>query len=152
MKKTWFFVLAFMICLNIGSIAILATPEGVVHSKITSSYKKDHGILSLVNGDLLHDGSSIKVVKLKTAEGIVLEFYNEALNGSRSKINRVIMPDTEDGFFNYHGQAIQLAVVDLDGDGKMELIAPTFDEKLFARLNPYHYDTEQKAFVPFYLR
>ena len=41
-------------------------------------------------------------------------------------------------FFDHRGQAVQLAVVDLDGDGKMELLAPTFDKQLTAYLNPYY--------------
>ncbi len=44
---------------------------------------------------------------------------------------------------------MQLAVVDLDGDGKMELLSPTFDEQMLARLNPYHYSPEAEGFVPF---
>jgi hypothetical protein len=39
--------------------------------------------------------------------------------------------------------------VDLDGDGKMELVSPTFDEKMLARLNPYYYSSEMEGFVPF---
>ena len=58
------------------------------------------------------------------------------------------MPKTV--FFDHRGQAVQLAVVDLDGDGTMELISPTFDDTLMAGLNPYHYSAEEEAFVPFF--
>ena len=107
-------------------------------------------ILSVVHGDLMHDGSSIKVVKLKTLQGITLEFYSEVQNGARYLITRVEIPNARDGFFDHRGQAVQLAVVDLDGDGKMELLSPTFNQNLLAGLNPYHYSAKHKAFIPFF--
>ena len=50
--------------------------------------------------------------------------------------------------FESHTQ--KASVVDLDGDGKMELLSPTFDDTLLARLNPYHYSEREEAFVPFF--
>ena len=105
----------------------------------------------MVHGDLMNDGSLVKVMKFKTAEGIVLEFYTDVQsNGARNLISRVEIPRAQDGFFDHRGQAVQLAVVDLDGDGTMELLSPTFDSHLLAWLNPYHYSKEEKAFIPFF--
>ena len=134
--------------LNISSVIVLFSPgKEWVRSQILSEQKE---VLSIVHGDLMHNGSSVKAVKFKTVTGIVLEFYSEVQSGSRYLISRVEIPNAQDGFFDHRGQAIQLAVVDLDGDGTMELLSPTFDDMMLARLNPYHYSPEQKAFVPFF--
>ncbi len=109
-------------------------------------------VLSVVYGDLLHNGSLIKVVKSKTVTGVTLDFYSETQNGSRYLISEVTIPNVSDGFFDHRGQAVQLAVVDVDGDGKMELLAPTFDKQLTAYLNPYHFSKDENGFVPFWLK
>ena len=149
MKKfPWIFLIVFFFSLNIGTAWVLFSPaRGWVKNKIKAPAPE---VLSIVHGDLINNGSSIKVVKSQNAQGVVLEFYSEVQNGSRYLITRVLIPNAQDGFFDHRGQAVQLAVVDLDGDGKMELVSPTFDEKMLARLNPYHYSPAQKAFVPFF--
>ena len=146
----WFTLICLFFALNICSVFIL------FHSP-ARKWVQNHfmlqgkSILSVVQGDLMHDGSSIKVVKFKTIRGIVLEFYSDIQNGSRYLITRIEIPNAKDGFFDYRGQAVQLAVVDIDGDGKMELLSPTFDDMMLARLNPYHYSNQEEGFVPFIL-
>ena len=103
--------------------------------------------LSVVYGDLMNDGSEVKVVKLQASDGIYLEFYARSYNGMNYLINRKKIPRAiKDGFFDYRGKSVQLAVLDLDGDGRMELIAPTFDKNLIARLNPYEYHASAHTF------
>ena len=149
MKKLPLALIFSFLVLNITSVIFLFFPPAKkwVQSHIFSSSQE---ILSIVQGDLLHNGSYIKVVKLKTLQGVVLEFYSEPINGSRYLISQVKIPNAKDGFFNHRGEAVQLAVVDLDGDGKMELLAPTFNDQMLARLNPYHYDSNQESFIPFF--
>ncbi|MDE0119529.1 MAG: hypothetical protein OXM55_05925 [Bdellovibrionales bacterium] len=148
-RISWFFLIFVFFILNVGSTVILFSPmrQGV-QSWLVSEEKK---LLSVVHSrDLIYDGTPIKVVKFQTLKGIVLEFYSKHQNGYHALVTRVEIPSAKDGFFDHRGQAVQLAVVDLDGDGKMELLSPTFNEHLQASLNPYHYSTEAKAFIPFF--
>ena len=147
-KLSWILLIVFFVILNISSVVILFSPgrKWVQNQFLIQSPQ----LLSVVHGDLMNDGSSVKVVKLKTAEGIALEFYSDRKDGVRHLITRALIPDTHDGFFDHRGQAVQLAVVDLDGDGKMELLSPTFNDRMLARLNPYHYSPKEKAFVPLF--
>ena len=147
-KIYWWAWLSLLSCLSVTMALVLFTParDWLVH-KVSPQQKT----LSVLHGDLMNDGSLVKVIKLKTAEGIVLEFYTDVdSNGSRNLISRVEIPHAQDGFFDHRGQAVQLAVVDLDGDGTMELLSPTFDGQLMAWLNPYRYSKEEKAFIPFF--
>lgn len=149
MKKwSWTVFIVVFFGLNVFSATILFSPSSRkwVRSQVVS---KEQKMLSTVYGDLMHNGSSIKVIKLKSITGIVLEFYSSAENGIRRLVTRIEIPNARDGFFDHRGQAVQLAVADLDGDGKMELLSPTFDERMLAQLNPYHYSAEWEAFVPF---
>ena len=151
MKKYWILIFTVFTSFNILSIFVLfSTPTRLwVRSQIETKNKE---VLSIVYGDLMNNGSLIKIIKSKTANGISLDFYSETQNGSRYLISEVNIPNATDGFFDHRGQAVQLAIVDLNGDGKMELLAPTFDKNLIAYLNPYHFSKEENGFVPFWLR
>ena len=147
-KVFWISCFCFLLTVNIVSTIILFSSENKnwFHAKTKSLEEK---VLSIAYGDLLNNGTFTKVVKLQTPNSVVLEFYSEVQNGSRYMISRVEIPNAKNGFFDYHGQAVQLAVVDLDGDGKMELLSPTFNNLMIAKLNPYQYHPELESFVPF---
>ena len=148
--RYWAFIFFIAISLNVLSQVVLfsSSARQWVQTRIFSSHQPE--ILSVVEGDLLNDGSLVKVVKFRTAEGIVLEFYSDGFHGNRYQISRVVLPNAKDGFLNHRGEAVQLAVADLNGDGTMELLSPTFDDRLIAHLNPFRYSSEHKGFVPFF--
>ena len=148
-KISWFILIFVFFVLNVGSTFILFSPlRKEVQSWLVPERQK---LLSVVHSrDLMYDRTPIKVVKFQTPKGILLEFYSRHQNGYHALVTRVEIPRAKDGFFDHRGQAVQLAVVDLDGDGKMELLSPTFNENLQASLNPYHYSIEAKAFIPFF--
>lgn len=106
-------------------------------------------LLSSVVGDLRNDGTSIKILKFRTRNGIVLEFLGSSDTGARPLLDRVILSDPYDGHFDFAGEATRLAIVDLDGDNHLELIAPTYDENLVAHLNIFKYNSVTKKFDPF---
>ena len=150
--RSWCLIFFSFIVFNAFSSFVLFSPEWRKKAQ-SKTRSQQRTMLSVVEGDLLNEGSLIKVVKFKSLEGIVLEFYSEPAEGGWSKqISRVILPNAVDGFLNHHGRPVQLAVSDLDGDGTMELLAPAFDSQMIAQLNPYKYSHEQKGFVPFFFR
>jgi hypothetical protein len=107
---------------------------------------QDRVVLSTALGDLLGDGSLVKVVKYQNSQGIQIEVLGEGEGGSRPLIDRIYLTDRHNGFFDFQGEATQLALVDVDSDGKLELIAPTFDENLTAHLNVFKYSPEFHRF------
>ena len=153
MKRLWVMVFCVLSGLNVFSAMVLFSPSSSIHlwvlNKVGIQGKK---ILSIAYGDLLHNGSLVKVVKSKTAQGVALDFYSAPDEGSRHLIAHVLIPNATDGFYNHRGEAVQLAVVDLDGDGRMELLAPIFNKQMTAYLNPYHFSRRAEGFVPFLLR
>lgn len=106
-------------------------------------------VLAKVEGDLTGKGDLISVVKVKIRSELVLEVY--ALDPSRGETtlrSRVILPESKDGFFQFRGQPTNLALADTDGDGVLEIVAPTYDENLIPRLHVYRYDEKAQIFVP----
>ncbi|MGZ4989112.1 MAG: FG-GAP repeat domain-containing protein [Limisphaerales bacterium] len=106
-------------------------------------------ILATADGDLLGDGTSVKVIKFRNGEGIFVEILKMQANGDSTVIDRITLPDKHDGMFNYQGHVTRLAVADINNDGQMELLVPTFDNQLVPHLNVFHYNSTLGKFEPF---
>ena len=106
-------------------------------------------VLATAEGDLLGDGSVTKVIKYKSEVGIFVEIMKVDENGHNTIIDRILLPDKHDGLFNYQGHVTRLAITDVDGDGTLELLAPSFDNQLVPHLNVFRYNPGNKRFEPF---
>lgn len=105
-------------------------------------------VLATAEGDLLNDGSAVKVIKFRSREGIFVDVMKVDSSGGSSLIDRIVLPDKHDGLFNFHGRVTRLAIADVDGDGHMELLAPTFDNQLIPHLNVFRYNPATQRFEP----
>src|SRR3954469_11225727 len=102
--------------------------------------KPGQEILATAEGDVLNDGSPCKVIKYRNDDGIFLEILRVQPNGDTTVVDKVLLPDKHDGLFNFHGHVTRLAIADIDNDGKLELLAPTFDSQLVPHLNVFHFN------------
>lgn len=115
--------------------------------EIRGTLLKDYrSVVSSAYGDLLGNGSKFTVIKVKTRDSLLLEVYQAVGNGTTQLVSRIDMTDKKDGYFNFNGQATNLAIDDIDGDGKPEIIAPSFDQNLVGHLNIYQYNEGSKGF------
>lgn len=105
-------------------------------------------ILATVDGDLLNNGTSVKVIKYKGPESIFLEVVENDHSPNPKLIARIVLPDKRDGMFNLHGRVTSLAIVDINEDGTNELVVSTFDDQLVPHLNIYRYIPATQRFEP----
>lgn len=106
-------------------------------------------ILAKVDGDLNGQGDFVSVVKVKTRDDLLVEVYSvNPQRGETTQRARLILPEHKDGYFQFRGQPTNLALVDLDGDNWLEIVAPTYDENLIPRLHVYKYDPHAQVFIP----
>lgn len=103
-------------------------------------------VVSTAQADLAGNGSQMTIVKIKTQDSLILEVYEPTADGAQKLVERIKLADKKDGFFTFNGQATNLAADDIDGDGKAEILAPSFDKNLVGRLNIYRYDSESRGF------
>ena len=106
-------------------------------------------VLATAEGDLLNDGSQARVIKFRDRNGIFVEVLRVHPDGSTTAVDRVVLPDRHDGLFNYQGHITRLAIIDVDEDGKMELLAPSFDHQLVPHLNVFRYNADIGRFEPY---
>ena len=103
-------------------------------------------VVSTVHGDLVGNGKSFTVVKVKTHENLFLEIYEPAVDGTTRLISRIPLPDKKDGYFSFNGQATNLAIASIAGETSPEIVAPSFDQNLVGHLNVFKYDPASKEF------
>ena len=106
-------------------------------------------VLATAEGDLLNDGSVVKVIKYRSDVGIFVEILAIDEKGGTKLIDRILMPDKRDGLFNYQGHVTRLAIADIDNSGQQRLLVPTFDNQLIPHLNVFRYNPAIKRFEPF---
>lgn len=106
----------------------------------------DRQLLATVNGDLLADGTNFKILKFGTKRGIIVEVLapGDSSDDGYSLVDRIFIPDPHDGFFSLNTHATRLALVDVDGDGRSEILAPSFDSQLVAHLNTLRLDPDTR--------
>lgn len=146
MNRKWIFI-ALSALLAAGLVVAAAIPSvrESIQARITP---KSHELLATADGDLLGDGTAVKVIKFRNGEGIYVEVLKMLPSGDTSLIDRILLPDKHDGMFNYQGHVTRLAVADIDNDGKMELLVPTFDNQLVPHLNVFRFNPILGKFEP----
>ena len=105
-------------------------------------------VLGVAEADLTGSGQMNKIIKYKTQDGLFLEVYgyeDRAKWGPQPQLlASAKLPDKKDGYFTLNGQVTNLAVDDLNGDHKLEILATSFDDNLVAHINAYRFDPHQK--------
>ncbi len=124
------------------ALSIVATVHPGLRSTLRNALMKENRtVVSTASGDLLGTGSTVVVAKVKTNDSLLLEVYESNPDGRQRLVERIQIPHKKDGYFNFNGVAINLAIDDIDGDGKLEILAPSFDQNLVGHLNVYRYDS-----------
>lgn len=103
-------------------------------------------ILAKISGDITGQGLHVTVLKIQTRDNIVLEVYNIENPEESAMMARIVLPEKRDGYFQLKGNATNLGLADVDQDGTLEIVAPTFDEQMVARLNIYKFNPNTRGF------
>lgn len=129
------------------SISFAATLQPTLRSGIQELLLPNgRKILSKATSDFGSAGSSYTVVKVKTRDSMFLEVYTNVSDGSQQLLERLQLGDQKDGYFDFNGHPMNLAIDDIDNDGKPEILAPSFDSNLVGHLNVFHFDPASKLF------
>lgn len=145
--KRWLLFSVFLL-MTATLLAAVLTPS--IREKVQNHFAKSgRDVLATAEGDLLNDGTVAKVIKYRDGDGIHVEIIKVDAQNNTQLIDRILLQDKHDGLFNYQGHVTRLAIADVDNDGKMELLAPTFDQQLVPHLNVFRYNPGIQRFEPF---
>lgn len=139
-------ILIAIVGLTLIGVCVYPPSRRAIQEYFNPGYTRE--ILATVDGDLLNNGTSVKVIKYKGPESIFLEVVENDHSPSPKLIARIVLPDKRDGMFNLHGHITSLAIADINEDGSNELLVSTFDEQLVPHLNIYRYSPTTQRFEP----
>lgn len=141
----WFF---FSVLLLAAAILLAAVLTPSVRERVQGYFAQvGREVLATAEGDVLGEGTPAKVIKFRSQEGIFVDVMRVKGEGTEL-VDRITLPDKHDGLFNFHGQVTRLAITDVDKDGKLDILAPTFDNQLIPHLNVFSFNPATKRFEP----
>lgn len=144
-KKQLIMVTAlFIISLLFMIIAIVPSFRNKAKKYLAFSERK---IIAKTSGELTLHGPEITAIKLFEEGKLYIEFYQtQNETGIQAQIGKIHLTDNKDGFFLFQGNSTNLAMYDTDGDGNLEVVAPTFDLDNNPRLNVFKFNPDTNRF------
>lgn len=128
-------------------LAFIAVVHPDVRASVRGTLRSDYRtVISTAKGDLSGAGSMYTVAKVKTRDNIYLEIFENIADHAPRLVERIELADARDAYFNFNGQATNLAIDDINGDGRPEILAPTFDRNLVGRLNVFQFNESTREF------
>lgn len=90
------------------------------------------------------------IFKIKTNNGIEIEFYEkESAKNAQILKQRVPLANDSEAYLMINSNSANLALVDVNHDGQMDIIAPTVDKNGNSRLNVFQFNNDLSQFVPY---
>ncbi len=144
MKRWLLFSLQLLITQIVSWVILFSPMKQRIQSYLFSNKEE---LMAVAEGDLDGLGNKVKVLKYKSKLGIRIEFLRgNSRNTAIEFLNQENINHPYNGYFMYRGHTVQLGMVDMDGDGVMEVVAPSFDKNLMAHLNVFKYNQVQDKF------
>ena len=144
-RKSWLYLLFSLVAVQVVAWSLLSSNTRKRVQRVWGKPMQSR-LLSSIANDIDGQGNYIKALKFKTRDGIQLEFIQVNPDGTKRVLPSKEIKHPYNGFFEYRGESVHLAIGDIDGDGVMELMAPTFDKDLTPHLNVYYYDRNHNNF------
>lgn len=140
--------IALMIGLAI--VAMVVTTVAVVPNLRTSVKdlfsSESRTVIAKVTGSLTPQGPHVTVLKIQSKNFLELEVYNSSAEDGMVMMAKLPLAESRDGYFTLKGNSTNLALTDFDGDGTLEIVAPTFDDQMVPRLNIFKYNSATHGF------
>jgi hypothetical protein len=146
MKYQKLIIILFLI--SLGLVVVISVP------KMKRSVKElflDHKrtILSKVQGEVSPGQGKFVILKIKQKDELFLEIYKEEeKTESLNFIQKISLPEKNEGSFTFRGEITNLAFADVDQDTFMEILVPAFSEDMTPRLYTYKFNTTNNQFEP----
>lgn len=141
------FSLGQSLLLTTCAVMFVAAVHPTTRTALRAAFLNDQRTLvSSARGDLAGTGEEYTVAKVKSRSGLFLEIYKNENDGRTSLVEKIEMPETKDGFFSFNGHATNLALADIDSDGRAEILVPSFDRDQVGRLNIFRFNGSSNGF------
>lgn len=126
-------------------VTVVVVPS--LRNKIKETFlRSERDVIAKVSGSLTPEGPRVTILKIKSKGNLSLEVYSIDNANEMHLLSRLPLFETRDGYFLVQGNATNLALTDVDKDGNLEIVAPTYDDQMVPRLNIFKYNPNTKSF------
>jgi len=132
-----------LVALIVTAVAITPSWRQAVRDLVSPEQRV---ILAKITGDLTGQGLQVMVLKIQVRDSLILEIYSVENSEENAMMAKIVLPEKRDAYFQLKGNATNLGLADVDNDGTLEIIAPTFDDQMIARLNIYKFNSATRSF------
>lgn len=133
-----------LVCLFVMALAAIPSTRQTLHQRF---FKNKHQILSKIQADVTGNGDLLTILKVASSESLVLEVF--LWNREKHKndfLQRLTLVESRDAFLKIQDQRTNLALIDKDKDGILDLIVPVFDDNIVPRIYTYKFHPESMTF------
>lgn len=133
-----------LVCLFVMALAAIPSTRHSLHQRF---FKNKHQILSKIQADVTGNGDLLTILKVASSESLVLEVFQ--WNREKQKndfLQRLTLVESRDAFLKIQDQRTNLALIDKDKDGILDLIVPVFDDNIVPRIYTYKFRPESMTF------
>lgn len=133
MKSKTFIILSLVLLGLAASIAF--SPK--IQKKISDRFiNTDREVLTVLSANLINNGKDFKILKVRENNQLKIEVFTFDDNKKKhSLVDKIILKYKQDGFYKFGTEATNLFTHDLNNDGILEIVAPTYSPKLKPHLN-----------------
>lgn len=132
-----------LVAMTLVTVAVVPSLRTKVKESLVSS---DREVIAKVSGLLTAEGPQVTVLKIRSLNALTLEVYTQDSEGGLNLLAKIPLFEVRDGHFFLKGNATNLALTDVDKDGNLEIVAPTYDDQMVPRLNIFRYNKNANSF------
>ena len=125
-------------------IALLPQPRTALRKILLPDYRK---ILSTVEGKVFPNHDQTTIIKIQTGKKLSLEIYKITKKNSYILFQKIDLGPLKDAHLTTRHKASNLLLEDANSDQVLDILAPTFDEKLKPQLRVFSYESGLRKFV-----
>jgi len=120
----------------LGLAATIALSPNVQKKIADRFITTDREVLTVLSANLINDGKDFKILKVRENNQLKIEVFTfDDQKKKHSLVDYVVLKYKQDGFYKFGKEATNLFTHDLNNDGILEIIAPTYSPKLKPQLN-----------------
>lgn len=142
-KKSELTLMAILAVIAMAMISIAVIPSLRTNIKDFFTFS-GRIVIAKVSGNLGAQGPQVTILKIQNKGTLGLEIFTDTPEG-QILMTKIPMTDVRDGYFLHQGNATNLAITDIDKDGNVEIVAPTYDDQMIPRLNIFRYNPLTKS-------
>lgn len=144
-KSREILLIVALFLMALAFIIVAAVPH--LRNSLKDAFSDSHRqVLAKITGTISANGPKLTILKIKVGNEINLEIFKHGEENSLELFAKIPLFNAKDAYLEVQGNATNLSLTDIDKNGVMEIVAPTYDDQMVPRLNIFEYNPNSDSF------